>query len=703
MRRLRVIMFLVMGCTLVGAANLQADGEVTVGVKYTDVSGDEGRFREDHFSGDGLLGGIESLYWEGEEGDNSFEARLRAFYDDEYRLDLKLLREDLGYLLFKLQRDRRYYDGSNEAWDPTEYGLTGAEVIPDNRTTPPGEIDDGFNAPGDFADRPDGDLFTERMDLTLEAGLTMPDLPELVLGWHRWSREGKELLLRGERARVTNPGDSKDGEFFPRRRSVAALATIDGVSDLFYLEVSGTVADKHNLRFRQEYEMYDDSQTIEFPRYLWDQGTPSAQIEQYRTFQDEPEFENLVSLASYDSQLDDETYVGLGYMYNDLNNTSAREVVRPNRAKASQVNHSVDTQTDNRRRSHVGAGGFRRDGLLGVKDLSVVVGLRFEDADTDAQTSLLAGGTKQRDSMSDLAEIRIEENVEVIYRGLDQTRVSVEAELEQRNLDWQEYEDIGSHEIFDPGHFNSGIQFFDYAAEIEHRNQEYALKVVNHSIPRCKLTGIYKNKSLDRDYDIKRDADPRFFPGRIGGYRIDGNEVSVAMDSRQLLKGCSLSLKYLHAQEDINTDFAEGETQDWAINRVSASLAGAPCSRVFLVSSVIYEMYDIMTPVDITDSKSHWAPGTDAYDYEGDYATFLVNAHFALAEKVSAHADYQLTSAMGDNRYLYHRVTGGVSLQPSDVDAVKLAYEFYDFTDETGDGFDDYTANGASVSYTRAF
>ena len=70
---------------------------------------------------------------------------------------------------------------------------------------------------------PDEDIYTDRLDLTLEVGITPLDGPEFVLGWHRWERDGQELLLRSERARLTNPTDSKGGAFFPRLRSIPCI------------------------------------------------------------------------------------------------------------------------------------------------------------------------------------------------------------------------------------------------------------------------------------------------------------------------------------------------------------------------------------------------------------------------------------------------------------------------------------------------
>jgi len=700
MWKLFLIPTIALGLTLASSVDVNAEnnGEITIAVRATDVDGDEGRFREDNYRGDEVKGGIESLHMESVEGDDKIQVDLRAFFDDEYDLRVKFSREDVGYLLLDASFDRRYYDGSNEFWDPAGYGLTGNEVVPDNRTSPPGVIDDHFYTTADFVDRPDEDLYTDRTDVTIEAGLTKPDAPQLIVGYKRWQREGDELLLRGERARVTNPGDSKNGMLFPRTRSVAAVSHLDGVSDLFYVDLSNTFNDTHTLRFRHEYETYTDEQLIEFPRYLWDQSTPSAVIEQYRTFEDEPEFKHSVSLATYDSHLDEDTYVSAGFMYSDLTNETSREVIRPNRGKPTQVYHSTGTVTENTREAKVGTFGFRKDKIFGLENLSLVAGLRAEQADTEAGTSLLAGGVTPRHSMSNMDEIRVEENVEVTFRGIPSTVASLELDLEQRDIDWDEFEDVGSHEIFEASHFDSGIQFFDYEAEIEHQNYEYTVKVVNRATP-VKLTAKYQMMSKDREYDIKKDADPRFFPGRIGGYSIDGDEIELGL--QKILMSSSCSLTYQHKREEIETDLALGETQDWTINRVTASLAGAPTERLYLLCMVAYEEYDLETPTNITDPKSHWAQGTAAYDYEADYLTVLLNAECSFSDNVTGDLQYQLTDTVGDNEYEFNKVIGGLSFLTENNNTIKLEYEFYDFQDITGFGSDDYTAHAVMASYTR--
>ena len=157
MRKLILIPTLIMGLAMLSITNVYAadKGEVKLGVSYVDVNDDEGRFREDQYRNDGFTGGIESLYMDStNDNDDRMELYLRAFAEDEYRLKLKLSRLEVGYILLDAQFDRRYYDGSNEPWDPSTYGLTGSEIVPDNRTSPAGTIDDGFYTAADFADRP---------------------------------------------------------------------------------------------------------------------------------------------------------------------------------------------------------------------------------------------------------------------------------------------------------------------------------------------------------------------------------------------------------------------------------------------------------------------------------------------------------------------------------------------------------------------
>ncbi|OIO08612.1 MAG: hypothetical protein AUJ52_07760 [Elusimicrobia bacterium CG1_02_63_36] len=700
MKKITTLTALAIGLAF-GAPNARGeeiDHEVTVGAQYYGIMKDEGRFREDWFQADKFRGGIESLHFDSER----FDMNLKALGHDEYKIKSRFKKEDLGYVLLEGQWARRYFDGSNESWDPKLYNLTGAEAIPDNTTTPPGTIDDGFYSSEDFADRGDKNLYADRMDMTLELGLRKPGLPDAAIGWHRWSRFGKELLLRGERVR--NPG------VMPELRAVAALSKVDGVSDLFYFDVSGTIDERHTLRARHEAEYYRDSQTSDFPRYKQVGG--AGAINQYRTFQDDPKFKSHVSLVSIDSQISEDTLVSGGAMAGYLKNESSREVIRPDQATFGGRNHSIATVTKNLRKNYAGSLGVRKNRVAGIKDLSVIAGARVERIDTDSSTNLLAKGVTPRQSLSSFDENRFLEDLEVRFRGWEKTEATLRVRLEQRNIDQVEWADLGNHEMFDPAHYNSGIQFHDYKAGITHRNEEYGLKLVNRSLP-VKLTGGFKYKQKDRNYNVTQDADPRFYPGRIGNLASKTKELALGM-SRMFGTRGTAALDYSFRLEDVTSGAAnDGRVSDWSIHRVAGNWGGSPSAKAYLMATLIYEKYQLNTPVNITTPASDWAQGTAAYDYQGDFTTGLLNAEYDFTGSLKGSADYQLTDTLGPNGYLFQRGGVGVSYMLSKATTLGLGAELFSFEDHGGSGgqaihggyggFDDYRGYGIKTSYSYRF
>jgi hypothetical protein len=178
------------------------------------VDKDAGRFREDQWRKDDQSWGLDWLHIESKEPDvHGYEwiFESRAMYDYDYRMSLLMKKEDSHYLKLDFKGLRRYYDGSNEYWDQGLYGLPSA----DGRAV---------------SEHRDGDFFIDRRDYNIELGLTPPDGLEVILGWHRMERDGKEALLRGSRARVT-------GDTVPRFEGIPAISNVKGVTDTFYANI----------------------------------------------------------------------------------------------------------------------------------------------------------------------------------------------------------------------------------------------------------------------------------------------------------------------------------------------------------------------------------------------------------------------------------------------------------------------------------
>ena len=262
-------------------------GEVQFRYDWFGVNEDRGRFREDNWMTDRSTGGLDWLHLESTEPDeNGYEWIFvgRALYDYDYRMSLLAKKQDSHYLKLDFSGLRRYYDGSNG------YGNWGASLEP-------------------LAEISDYDLFVDRRNYNIELGLTPPEGPQWVFGWHRLVRDGKEVLLGGsETGGFQNPG-------FP-----ANVVNMRGITDTFYGEVSQTFSEKYNFRVRQEWEQYHDSRRGDGSTYREYDSSGNLTNDAY--YLDNLGYTNWRTMFMFDSFLNEETYVTANYMYNYLNSDS---------------------------------------------------------------------------------------------------------------------------------------------------------------------------------------------------------------------------------------------------------------------------------------------------------------------------------------------------------------------------------------------
>lgn len=650
-------------------------GEIRYRYEYIGVDGDRGRFREDNWMTDRSTGGIDWLHLENvKPAENEYKVILegKALHDYDYDMSLLLEKENSHYFKFDFDGLRRYFDGSNEYWDESLYNL------------PRGS--GGFGSIGGTSEHPDDDFFVDRRNYNVELGLTPPDAPNWVFGWHRLEKDGKEVLLRG--------GLARSGVGAPNFRGIPAVTHQKGITDTFYGEVSQTFAEKYNFRIRQEFEQYRDSQLIESPRYL-----STGALDQYRTFRDEPGYTNWRTMAMFDSFLDNQTYFTANYMYNYLNNDTSRDEVRPNRPNP---NTFVNTNVGNSRRTNVVASGYRRANLMQIPTLDLSAGVRVEDSKTSSQSNGWADGTTLREAMSKLDEVRVGETLRLVYKGFERTTLSFDADLEQRYLDWSEYEDVRSYEIFAEG----APEFLDRKADIDHIDQIYTFKGVHRFSRDVKSTFEFRIKDLERSYTERFDNASIFYPGYLGSYRRRGNDTTFKTDWR-LNSTMSTTLMYQFVQESIDTELG-GKTSNLEIHRGMGSLSFSPKENLFLVGSFMLENYNLDTPA-IGGGGNNIALGSKSFDYVGNSYSVLLDGTYAFNENTSCTLGFQHTEAMGEgdgdneNDSAYDMVSLVLKRKVAENRAISLGYQFINFNNHNGGSWDDYKAHGVFVTYTFTF
>ncbi len=203
----------------------------------------------------------------------------------------------------------------------------------------------------------------------------------------------------------------------------------------------------------------------------------------------------------------------------------------------------------------------------------------------------------------------------LVYRGIERTVLSFDADLEQRDLNWDAINTQDSDDL-------------DRKADIDFTDQVYTLKAVHRFNRAVKSTVKFRIKDLERSYTelfVEDDG----YPGLLGSYRRKGNDLTLKTDFRHNSKTSS-TLMYQFVQESI--DFAlGGKTSNIDIHRGMGSISCNAAENLFLVTSFMLENYDLDTPGAIA-STDH---GIRASDFRGTSYSLLLDGVYAFNERTS--------------------------------------------------------------------
>lgn len=638
-----------------GAPSKTYEGEAQFRYDWIGVNGDEGRFREDNWMTDGSTGGLDWLRMRSTEPDESgyeWVLEARALHDVDYAMSLLMNKPENHYLKLDFSGLRRYFDGSNEFWQPSGVNL---------------------------AELPDSEVFVDRRNSTIELGLTPSEGLQWIGGWHRLEKDGKEVLLHGRKA-------DDDSDLL----SIPTVLNARGVTDTLYAEVSSTCAEIYNFRIRQEFEQYHSNR---FQDWQAMNSAGVVDIGDGDISDDHLGYTNWRTMIMIDSFLDEQTYVTANYMYNYLNSNSSYNDPLP-----TTDSHFYKPLSGNiHKKTNVSGLGYRKAAFLHVPHLDLSVGARVEDSQTSGR-SQLQGRTPANALLtteSALDEVRIAESLRLIYKGLRRTTLSFDADLEQRYLTWDaDYTDTSSA--------SSSANNLDRKADTDFFDQIYTFKAVRRLNRSVKSTVKFRIKDLERSLtNLSRgNANLNDYPGWLGNWRRVGQDLTVKTDLRINSKTSS-TLMYQYVHETIDFTLG-GKTTDQEIHRGLGSLSLNPRNNMFLVGSFMLANYTLNTP---TNEPSTF--GSRPFDFRGNSYSLLLDGIIAFNNKTSCTLDLRHTEAMGTvdfgGDYAFDKLGLTLKRQLASNRAVSLGYSLYSFNNHDFGAFDDYLAHGGFVTYSCSF
>jgi hypothetical protein len=138
-------------------------------LRYVGVDGDKHKFREVEGIKEGFGGGVESFVIEEKVGpDKTFSAEGRALFpENDVRVKLELRKTDMGFVRGGFEEWRKYYDDTGGYYRP-------------------------FSPPSFDLNR---DLHLDVGRAWVDFGLTLPHLPQIVLGYEYQFKEGDKSTL----------------------------------------------------------------------------------------------------------------------------------------------------------------------------------------------------------------------------------------------------------------------------------------------------------------------------------------------------------------------------------------------------------------------------------------------------------------------------------------------------------------------------
>jgi mono/diheme cytochrome c family protein len=616
----------------------------------TMVSGNKAKFRELNNQVDGPNGGLESFQMLGNTSPDTKYAFSGHALVDDYKLQLSLDRNDLGFIHTGWDQYRKYY---------TDTGGYFPSISP--------------SAPS-FG----RDLFLDIGKFWIDFGLTLPQWPQMKLGYEYDYKQGEES--------TTDWGVFSAGN--PRAIAPAAKNLDEEVHvikfDLDH-EVAGVTIEE---RFRGEF--YN----------LKTQGTNlDALTGSLENVQQTTTYFQGANTIRLERKFNDWFFGSAGYLYSALNSdASFTDSINNSAAFLNRV-----PQITIEKESHV----FNLNGLLGPFDgLTLSTGVEAEwtrqhgfGGDNAFLNSVYTDGTPPAVVpvvptllSSDYDQSQVTETAALRYSKIPFTALFVEAKLQQQTIGQDDYD------IQSGSGTSQNTSFSSQLSDIRAGFNTSPWTSVS-------LSAHYRRYEDDSHYDNDAGLPP---PAGYPGFILARDLLTDEVETKLTWHPCSclktaFSYRYLTTRSWTDTDPSSGGISpgggivagEYRSQVCSVNATMTPCPRLFLSTTFSYQP---SSSVSVTDND----PAVAAY--RGQTYTVLANTTYVLSRSTDWFASYSFSDAdYGQNNfagglpvgidYDQHALQTGLARHFGKNITAQLKYGFYSYNEPTSGGANNYVAN----------
>ncbi|MBI4325115.1 MAG: hypothetical protein HY674_07605 [Chloroflexi bacterium] len=668
-----------------GAAVPSTLFSVSPTLQWVSVSGNERKFREHFWQREGWAGGAQSFRLEKRLGEGQklgAEGRiLLGQYD--YRVQLRLDKEDVGFGQVGFEQFRRYYDDGG-----------------------------GFHrnlSPAPF--RLNEDLFLDTGKAWVDVGLTLPNWPRLVLGYEHQYKDGFKSTLQWGDAGPAPP--SADPLNTDARKIYPAWKEIDERSHILKFDLSHTVRGINvEDNFRAEfYDLETRRNNVDF------HNSATGATEKYvRVKDDEDHFQAANSLR-LEKQLVDWLFLSGGYLYSQMDGSAAFNLspLSPAGTLAFDDKYWFSNAILLDQETHV----FNLNSFLGPwEGLSLSAGLQnewmwqrgFGDVrlDEGIPGSPLTFTEAPAIIGSDLDKASVEEHFGLRYTRIPFTVLFAEGRLQQESIGQVEQQSAGHHAFLRDTDASSDLKEARVGGTIS-------------PWTRVSVTAHYKHREKQSAYDHRIDQHPGSgYPDFNNGYSAFIRSREIATDEfmtklvvrpaawvKTTLSYQQVASDYITATDPF-TDFGPAAISpggsilagNYDAHIYSANAAFTPWRRLYLSGTFSYR--DTRT-----ETAQNGVPSV--VPYRGDLFSVLSSTSYVLNQATDLNASYYYSWAdYGQENfaaglplgltYGWHVASVGVTRRLKKNITTLLQYRFYAYDEPGRGGANDYTAHAVLAS-----
>ncbi|MCI0744324.1 MAG: hypothetical protein L0Y58_02860 [Verrucomicrobia subdivision 3 bacterium] len=647
---------------------------IEFGLGGTFIDGDETRFMQRTGIRRDVFGGIEALHFEQDVGKRGiFTLDGRAIYDNhDYSIRLGVDYPDLGFVRTGYREYRTWYDGSggffprNDAW---------FEIF-------------------------DEQLAIDRKEAFFEAGLRLPDVPQVTFRYTYQVRDGDK--------NSTVWGDSNLTGGVGTRAFVPSFWEIDEERHIFELDALHPIG-KTDVGLGLRYELTDNDNSRNMRR----RPLEPAQ-DRFLTQKDGLEADLFNVHASTETRLNERLRFTTGASYTTMDTD-----ISGSRIYGAGYDPIYDPMFARRQQRDEGFFGLHGGSTLQqylanlnlmwtpFDGFTVVPGLRIEKQDLDSESEFIETNVGAPPALPSTQEelaaetergiLDVAESIEFRYSGVTNWVFYARGNWMQGQGDLEEVETFGPStnrtvDLLRDTDFDRSIQKYAVGANW------YPLRSVN-------MGAQYYHKIRNEDYDHMEDTTTNRSGNRYPAFLLANDFVTDDVNFRityRPWRNVTLVSRYDFQYSTVENEgdgLEKIESAKITSHIFSQSVSWTPWHRLFLTASANYAMDETDTPASDALGITNVVP-----DLKNNYLNLSAGAGLALDDKTDLQVNYfyYLADNYVDNS-LYsmpygadsqeHAVTVGLLRRFTNRIRWSIKYGFFRNDDYTSGGHNNYSSH----------